>query len=264
MLTLTKHHGLGNDFLVAIEPPADLDLAIAARALCDRHTGIGADGLIVAVMPDDATGQRVRMVLHNADGGRAELSGNGLRCLGQALVDAGHGDGDGDGRIVVLTDAGEVVVDVGAEERRGLRDVRVGMGAVKVVRLEDRLASVDVGNPHLVLQVDDPPSVDLVALGAQHADVNLEIIRVDDERNVTMRVHERGVGITLACGTGSCAVAAATAAWGLTGTEVVVHNPGGALTVDVGDLDDVWLTGPAQRVAARIEVDMEEVLAAWR
>ena len=256
MLTLTKHHGLGNDFLVALDAPADLDASLLARALCDRHEGIGADGLIVA----SAGEGDVRMVLHNADGGRAELSGNGLRCLGQALVDARQ---QPEGRIDVLTDAGGVVVHVGPERRPGLRDVQVGMGAVKIVRIEDRVAAVDAGNPHLVLQVDDPATVDLVQLGAEHADVNVEVIRVDDRSNVTMRVHERGAGITQACGTGSCAVAAATLAWGLTDTRVVVHNPGGPLEVDASDLDDVWLTGPAQRIA-RVQVSIEEVIDAWR
>lgn len=257
MLTLTKHHGLGNDFLIALDAPADLDASLAARALCDRRRGIGADGLIVA---SEGEGGAVRMVLHNADGGRAELSGNGLRCLGQALVDAGRRP---EGRIDVLTDAGGVVLQVGTERRPALRDVRVGMGAVKVVRTEGGLASVDAGNPHLVLRVDDPAAIDLVQLGAEHADVNVEVIRVDDRTNVTMRVHERGAGITQACGTGSCAVAAATLAWGLTGERVTVHNPGGPLEVDVSDLDDVWLTGPAQRIA-RVEVSIEEVIDAWR
>jgi diaminopimelate epimerase len=256
MFTLTKHHGLGNDFLVALDAPDGLDLSLAARALCDRRLGVGADGLIVASAGEGG----VRMVLHNADGGRAELSGNGLRCLGQALVDAGS---RAEGPVEVLTDAGGVVVDVGPEQRPGLRHVRVGMGAVKVVGVEGARATVDAGNPHLVLQVDDPATVDLLALGAQHPDLNVEVIRVDDRTNVTMRVHERGAGITQACGTGSCAVAAATIAWGLTGERVVVHNPGGPLEVDARDPDDVWLTGPAQRVA-RVEVDIEEVMGAWR
>lgn len=260
MLTLTKHHGLGNDFLVALDAPADLDLRLLARALCDRRRGIGADGLIVASAGGDGPGDgRVRMVLHNADGGRAETSGNGLRCLGQALVDAGRPEG----RIGVLTDAGEVVLHVGPERGAGRRDVRVGMGPVKVVRAEATVASVDAGNPHLVLQVDDPADVDLVKLGTEHADVNVEVIRVDDRSNVTMRVHERGAGVTQACGTGSCAVAAATLAWGLTDPRLVVHNPGGPLQVDATDLDDVQLTGPAQRVA-RVEVRIEEVSSAWR
>lgn len=256
MLTLTKHHGLGNDFLVALDAPADLDASLLARALCDRREGIGADGLIVASVGEGD----VRMVLHNADGGRAELSGNGLRCLGQALVDAGRRP---EGRIDVLTDAGGVAVHVGPERRPGLRDVRVGMGAVKVVHLDEEQAAVDAGNPHLVLQVDDPAAVDLVQLGAEHAGVNVEVIRVDDRGNVTMRVHERGSGITQACGTGSCAIVAATIAWGLTDERVTVHNPGGALHVDATDLDDVQLTGPAQRIA-RVEVGIEEVMAAWR
>lgn len=258
-LELTKHHGLGNDFLVLLHRSSQIavDLPAVARALCDRRRGIGADGLIVALTTTDAD---ARMVLHNADGSRAEMSGNGIRCLAQAMADAGW---CGDERVVILTDAGARAVDVGPEVERGIRAPRVAMGAAKVTRLDDTDADVDVGNPHLVLRADDLAAIDLLALGAQHPDLNVEVIRVDDRANVTMRVHERGAGITEACGTGSCAVVAATVAWGLTGKRVVVHNPGGPLTVevDVEDVGDAWLSGPAQRIADRIDV---EVRAEWR
>jgi diaminopimelate epimerase len=131
------------------------------------------------------------------------------------------------------------------------------MGPALVKDLQDRRAEVDTGTPHLVLVVDDPATTDLEALGAEHPDVNVEIIRVDNQSHVTMRVHERGAGITQACGTGSCAIAAATRAWGRTGDRVTVHNPGGDLGVELeGDI--ALLTGPA------VYIGRVEVVDSWR
>jgi diaminopimelate epimerase len=255
VLVLTKHHGLGNDFLIVLDPPPGTDLPATARVVCDRHRGIGADGLIAAFRTGtDIGGADARMVLHNADGSRAEMSGNGIRCLAQAMVDAGWSD---EARpIAIVTDAGDHVAEVGPDNGNGERSVRVSMGPAKVVRSEGDLAVVDVGNPHLVLRVDDPAAVDLEAMGSEHADSNVEVIRVDDRSNITMRVYERGVGITQACGTGSCAAAAAAFAWGLTDARMVVHNPGGPLTVEIESGDHAWLTGPTTFVG-KIEVEIE-------
>jgi diaminopimelate epimerase len=126
------------------------------------------------------------------------------------------------------------------------------MGIAKVTDLEERRAEVDTGNPHLVLLVADPATEQLEELGAENPDVNVEVVRVDDVGHVTMRVHERGAGITQACGTGSCAIAAATRAWGLTGDRIVVHNPGGDLEVELRG-DTAFLTGPATYIG-RVEV----------
>jgi len=248
-LTLSKHHGLGNDFLVLLDPDdrhAELDLAKVAVALCHRTTGVGADGLI-RLAPD------LRMHLHNADGSRAEMSGNGIRCLAQAIVQAGLG-GRAGGDLEILTDAGARRITVVDDER-----FTVAMGTAKVLDLEERRAEVDTGNPHLVLLVADPAAEQLEALGAEHPDRNVEVVRVDDATTVTMRVHERGAGITSACGTGSCAIAAATRAWGLTGERVTVRNPGGDLDVELQG-DTARLTGPAVRIAT-IEVEVSD---RWR
>ena len=243
-LNLTKHHGLGNDFLVLLDTDDRYAAAheAMARALCDRRTGIGADGLL-------RLGPELRMHLHNADGSRAEMSGNGIRCLAQAIFDQGvHGGPE----VEILTDVGTKRVAT-----RFDGTYTVDMGAVKVIDVEDRRAEVDVGNPHLVLLVADPSAEQLEALGAENPDVNVEVVRVDDVGHVTMRVHERGAGITQACGTGSCAVAAATRAWGRTGDRVVVRNPGGDLEVELRG-DTAFLTGPAAYVG-RVEVS-----DAWR
>ena len=252
-LTLTKHHGLGNDFLVLLDghPAASpLDVAALARAACDRRRGIGADGLIVASPAGDDPEADVVMELRNADGGRAEMSGNGIRCLAQAVLDAGLAAGP---ELRVRTDAGVRHLSVAPEMRPGLRQVTVDMGPATVTVGEPGRASVDMGNPHLVLMVRDLADVDLDELGRRHPDVNVEVVAPGPQADsLDMLVHERGVGVTEACGTGSCAAAAAARVWGLVGDRVLVQNPGGPVTVDL-KADTVLLTGPAQYVG-RVEL----------
>ncbi|MEA3075597.1 MAG: diaminopimelate epimerase [Actinomycetota bacterium] len=236
-LVLTKHHGLGNDFLVLLDTDDAhaADQEAMAVALCDRHTGIGADGLI-------RLGPGLRMHLHNADGSRAEMSGNGVRCLAQAIIDNGvHGGPD----FEIQTDAGPRWVATNFNGK-----YTVDMGPARIVASDPtaRRAEVDTGNPHLVLADEGQ---DLLELGRQHPDVNVELVS-GEGFELTMRVHERGAGITRACGTGSCAAAAAAHDWGLVGTNVTVHNPGGDLEVELKD-ETVLLTGPAVFIA-RIEV----------
>lgn len=246
VLSLTKHHGLGNDFLVLIDADGDAPLtADLARALCDRHTGVGADGLIRATAgpaPADVTFE-----LCNADGSPAEMSGNGMRCMAQAVVDAGFASGP---RLSVATPAGVRSVSVEPETAPGLRQVRVDMGAAKA---EDHPSGtlVDMGNPHLVI-LDQDCSCELEALGRQHADRNVELITIRSRDEIGLRVWERGVGATQACGTGSCAAVAAARLWGMVDSRVTVHNPGGALVVEV-EGETMFLTGPTQFVA-RVEV----------
>jgi diaminopimelate epimerase len=235
-LILTKHHGLGNDFLVLLDTDDRYasETAALALALCDRHRGVGADGLI-------RLGPGLRMHLYNADGSRAEMSGNGIRCLAQAIVLNGvHGGPD----FKIETDIGPRWVGLGYNDT-----FTVDMGPARVMTSEPgRRADVDTGNPHLVLSDEGQ---DLLELGRQHADLNVELIRVDGF-DLVMRVHERGVGITQACGTGSVASAAAAHEWGLVGTTVTVHNPGGPVVVELKP-ETTLLTGPATFVA-RVEV----------
>jgi diaminopimelate epimerase len=242
VLTLTKHHALGNDFLVLLDAAGDTPLtAELARALCDRHTGVGADGLIrvtVGPAPADLTFE-----LRNADGSPAEMSGNGMRCVGQAVVDAGLAAGP---ELQVATVAGVRRVVVEPESAPGLRQVSVDMGPAQVTE-HDLGALVDMGNPHYVI-LDADGSLDLAMLGHAHPDLNVELIAIRGG-DIDLRVWERGVGATLACGTGSCAAAAAAVSWGLVGSTVVVHNPGGDLSVDVKE-ETVTLTGPTQFVAS--------------
>jgi diaminopimelate epimerase len=262
-LTLTKHHGLGNDFLVVFHPPSgdDDDLAQLARRVCDRRRGIGADGLLIGETEPEHS---ARMILFNADGSRAEMSGNGIRCFAQALA-MRRGD-----RLPttmrILSDAGTRVVEVTPTEDPVTVTAQTDMGEVADLAPPSAWATLgahpdrptahlDLGNPHTVVGVDDVDAVDLSALGAQVPHVNLEIIEPGPEPHaLTMRVHERGAGLTEACGTGACAAAVAAARWGMvpqSSREIVVHMPGGSarVTLDHPAPGRVTLTGPATYVA---------------
>jgi diaminopimelate epimerase len=258
VLHLSKHHGLGNDFLVLFDPPPGLDLGALAVRLCDRRTGIGADGLLIGT---DQAGVSARMRLHNADGSVAEISGNGIRCFVQAVA---RRLGE-DGPFLVATDAGERLVHILARDGATI-EASVPMGAVTALPEpagwaaigcdpHRPVAHVGLGNPHTVVGVDDVEVVDLVAIGSRVPDVNLEIIEPGPEPDaVTMRVHERGAGITLACGSGACASAWAALQWGLvagTAAEITVHMPGGDAKVQIHQPHhgEVTLVGPATLVA---------------
>lgn len=261
-MRLTKHHGLGNDFLVLLDDdgshPLDADVA---RALCDRRTGVGADGLIRAtpldVVADDAV---AAMDLRNADGSAAETSGNGIRCLGQALVLAGWADGP---TIPIRTDAGRRIVTLHDRSDRRTYTLSVEMGVARIggeatewaggpIR---RTLRVDVGNPHLVFDVDGHDDVDLVELGEgvnakEPGGANVHLLTGGAGDRIAIRTYERGVGPTLACGTGACAAAVAARAWGLVGAVVAVDQAGGTAAVTVGGDGAVVLRGPATLVAA--------------
>ena len=262
-LTLTKHHGLGNDFLVVFNPRID-DLSALARELCDRREGIGADGLLIG---ESAEGYAAQMVLFNADGSRAEISGNGIRCFAQALA---LRRGDFEGRHI-LTDAGERVVTLTTTDDPTVVEAAVDMGEVSVLAEPSNWAALacdsmrpvshlSVGNPHSVVAVDDVSEVDLLTLGQLVPHVNLEVVEPGPQSGaITMRVHERGAGITQACGTGACAAAWAASGWGLVAAdaeEIVVHMPGGSAKVRLHQPSRgrVTLVGPAKFVGT-ITVD---------
>ncbi len=267
-IVLTKHHGLGNDFLVldVAQPVGVGDWAERARHLCDRRLGVGADGLLLMTRVGD---RRLEMVLHNSDGSRAEMSGNGIRCLVQA---AHLADGSpSDAVYVVDTDAGPREVAVVGAPIGATLQLRVDMGTVADLPTPDGWESlqchpdrpvrhVSLGNPHSVVGVDDVDAVDLGDLGGRVPQVNLEIVEPGPEPDaITMRVHERGAGITMACGTGACAAAEAAKAWGLVPAslnEVLVHMEGGDARVGVDPTSRrVTLTGPSVFVA-RVSVHL--------
>jgi diaminopimelate epimerase len=258
MINLTKHHGLGNDFLVCDTSQVDGDAPWPqlARRWCDRRTGIGADGLLLLTFVGS---DELSMVLFNADGSRAEMSGNGVRCLAQAAYMAQ--DRHGAVEYTVHTDAGARLVTTVRIDDRTVR-ASVSMGEVTGIEAPHGWAEIgtdpvrpvlhlSVGNPHTVVGVDDVGVVDLVGLGTLIPQVNLEIVEPGPQSDaITMRVHERGAGITQACGTGACASAWAAAAWGLATPrdgEILVHMDGGDATVRLHEPmhGHVTLIGPA-------------------
>ena len=269
MMRVSKFDAWGNDFLVldvAQLRSAGVDeVAVVwpevSRAWCNRASGVGADGLLLLERIDDVN---ARMRLYNSDGSTAEMSGNGARCFAHALFrsDAARGE-----RVYCLhTDAGVREVTVGEQDSTSVV-ATVDMGEVSTIEAPANWAAigthpdrpvvhVSVGNPHTVVGVDDVDSVDIGQLGRQVPQVNLEIIAPGPGRNaITMRVHERGAGITQACGTGACASAWAALRWGLVSSttervEVTVHMLGGdaVVTLNAPEAGRVALTGPAQYV----------------
>jgi diaminopimelate epimerase len=271
-LHLAKLHATGNDFLVRLA----LDVGSAPLApetvarLCDRRLGIGADGLITIGPggPDsDCT-----MTLQNADGGPAEMSGNGIRCLAWVAARAGLGTHD---ELTVDTVAGRRVIALTRDANGIVVAADVDMGAVTLGE-EDVELVVDgteywddvayVGNPHLVCFVIDPSAVPValhgprIELDARFPNrTNVEFVRVHPPDVIDMRVWERGVGETLSCGTGACAAAAVAHNRGVVDNHVRVRVPGGELAVTLGDT--VRLGGPVVHVFD-VDVDVDtEVLA---
>ena len=254
-ITLTKHHGLGNDFLVLdlAQGRPEVPWPALARRWCDRRRGIGADGLLLLGIVDDA---ELAMQLLNADGSVAEMSGNGIRCLAQAAFLAQGRSAPVD--YVVHTDAGDRHVHVASVDGVTI-EASVEMGDVVLIDepvdwhrvgadTHRPVAHVSVGNPHSVVGVEDVAAVDLVAIGSVVPYVNLEIIEPGPEPHaITMRVHERGAGVTEACGTGACASAWVAVSWGLVAgsvEEVLVHMDGGDARVRLADAS-ATLIGPA-------------------
>ena len=264
-LPFAKGHGTGNDFVIVPDPGGDVDLtAEMVVALCDRHRGVGADGLLRVVRTTghvDTAGEAVGpawfMDFHNADGSRAEMCGNGVRVYARYLVESGLAAGP---RIPILTAAGPVVADVSSDS------VAVDMPVTTVYGQSSAVVSgvdyvgtiVTCGNPNLVCRVDEPAKLDLsrppqVDASAFPHGANVEFVgptETDGEvLRVRMRVVERGVGETLSCGSGACAVAAAVLAGEdrASGT-VTVETLGGPLTVTIADGRTV-LAGPAVIVA---------------
>jgi diaminopimelate epimerase len=233
-----------------------------ARALCDRHRGIGADGVMHVTA--GTNGADVTMLLRNADGSRAEISGNGIRCLAQAVVAAGIVAGP---ELKVSTDAGIRNLVVRHTEDPLVDWVSVEMGEAKLVdgdtdacNVDQGRRRVDMGNPHLVLLGPDPAGIAVTTLGPElesgyAGGMNVEFVALGPGRDeITMRVWERGVGETQACGSGACAAAVAVHGWGRVGPKVTVHQPGGPAEVDLTG-DQVVLSGPTQLIA-HIEVPL--------
>ncbi|HXR42196.1 MAG TPA: diaminopimelate epimerase [Acidothermaceae bacterium] len=254
-IAFVKGHGTRNDFVVLPDVDDELDLTPElVTALCDRRSGIGADGVLRVVRSPDNTWF---MDYRNADGSISETCGNGLRVFARYLVDSGLTQ---PGRLSIATRAGVVQVEVGTHG-----DVTVDMGAPQV--FDTSTAAIDgtkyeglhvsMGNPHLVCIIDAPvQTLDLTSIpdvddSVFPHGVNVEFVNLIDDAHAVMRVHERGVGETESCGSGACAVAAALAVrQNVTAGEWVLDVPGGQLRLAIdAHTGHVLLTGPAVLVA---------------
>jgi len=275
-LAFWKMHGLGNDFVVIEDLTEDLDLSPeAVQWFCDRNFGIGGDGVIL-VRPATVEGADYFMLYYNADGTTAEMCGNGVRCFAKYLVDAGV-VGPLTSRIIVQTLGGLKPVDVERAPDGTLSIATVDMGSPVLepamvpttlvgeqegapavdVELETelgqaRVTCVSMGNPHAVIVVDDVDGARVDELGPlvetdTHfpRKTNVEFVQLMGDDRVRLRVWERGVGETLACGTGACATVVALTLLGHLDREATVELPGGELFIRWAEDGSVYMSGPA-------------------
>ncbi|WP_166830764.1 diaminopimelate epimerase [Thalassoroseus pseudoceratinae] len=265
-MRFVKMHGAGNDYvyLDGFEHALPENLPDTARKISNRNTGIGSDGLIVVEPTWQADAQ---MRIWNADGSVAEMCGNGLRCVAKLLYETGHVRNE---EIHIATDAGIRVAWPEVQNGRVER-VRVSIGEpqltadhlpnaeeLETLQTDSRLhviSAVSMGNPHCVVFTDELSDELVQELGPQIEQhrlfpqrTNVEFVRVLSSTEVQVRVWERGVGETQACGTGACAVAVAGALSGQTDRQVRCFLPGGVLDIDWTDDGDVHLTGPAAEI----------------
>jgi diaminopimelate epimerase len=272
-MEFTKLEGTGNDFVVIDARKLDHDWNAVARAICDRHFGVGGDGMILAAASQSAD---IRMRIFNADGSEAEMSGNGMRCLVKYAVDSGIVSPRGD-EFDVETGAGVLRVRITAERGR-VTSVRESMGPPRLDPREIPVAieapppitnfeieaagrpvtftAVSMGNPHAVYFQDHPveayplhevgPAVEHHRLFPNRT--NFEVVRVTAPGRAEMRVWERGVGETLSCGSGASATMVAARLLGLADGTLELRVPGGTLQLEWDGEGDVMLTGPVAEV----------------
>jgi diaminopimelate epimerase len=245
-----KASACGNDFLIVEGIHAPEDLYQFSKRICDRHNGVGADGVEWLFPTNDAD---VRARLINADGSEAEISGNGTRCVAASLVNEGKA-----GKLAIRTGAGIKHCELLARNENTFQ-FEMDMGepqvgddfSIKLAFGQAHGTPVSMGNPHFVVFVKDfSPSwqAEGAEIGRHHDfkhGINVEFVRVKSRNDIEVRFYERGVGETQSSGTGSCASAAASIASGRTNSPVNVHAPGGTQVVRWTG-DRVFLRGPAQ------------------
>ncbi|HEY4275364.1 MAG TPA: diaminopimelate epimerase [Rhizomicrobium sp.] len=265
MTPFRKMQGLGNDFVVfdARKNPVPMP-ASRAKAIADRHFGVGCDTLVL-ITPGQGDLDAI-LRFFNADGGEVESCGNATRCVARLLMDeSGHSSVrlGSKGGLLVCEDAGQglVRVDLGVpgldwKDMPVTHAVDTNQFSIPLDQTEVSAAAVLMGNPHCVLFVEDAERAPVTEQGPKletHAffptRINVEFAQVKDPGHIRMRVWERGVGVTLACGTGACATAVAAARRGLTGRKVEVELDGGKLQLEWRQSDDhVLMTGPGVTV----------------
>jgi diaminopimelate epimerase len=254
-----KSHGLGNDYIVI--DPARVPFAVtpeAVRLICDRHRGVGSDGILLVAAADGADfGLRI----FNPDGSEAEKSGNGSRIFAKFLRDHGYTNKD---RFTLDTPGGRVTCALEHEDGR-VAQVTVDMGmprfdALDSIEVDGRrleVTSVSMGNPHCVVIVPDLAKIDVHALGpkierhpAFPKRTNVQFAEIVSRSEVRILIWERGAGYTLASGSSSCAVAAACQRRGLTDRDVTVSMPGGQLAITIADDGEIRMRGPVEEICA--------------
>lgn len=276
-MDFVKMHGLGNDFVIMDllreemgDKPGDRSLPDFARWICDRHFGVGADGLVL-LLPSGLAD--VRMRIFNPDGSEAQMCGNAIRCVAKYVYMCNILPGATSIRVETL--AGIIVPEVIVQDGV-VQGVRVDMGrprlapreipviapGERVVGMEAgfggrnfAITCVSMGNPHCVIFGDDPDSIDVASLGPVIENdpmfpekTNVEFAQALHDGRIKMRVWERGAGLTLACGTGACATVVAGALMGIAPRETDVDLPGGRLHINWAGDDHVYMTGPAEFV----------------
>lgn len=275
-ISFVKMHGLGNDYLIidSAPPVSRSQFSRMARHICDRHSGIGADGILLF---QNRIQNRFGMIIYNSDGSSAEMCGNGIRCLARFIYETGYSrelcqeirTPAGIVRTQIIKTgspekAFEICVDMGVPEFLARRiPMRFNKPAcinesIKIGKQVFRITAVSVGNPHAVVFVSEFPvdwiqNAQLIA-GSRlfPKGVNVEFACLAGSANnryMHLRVWERGAGATLACGTGACAATAAALINGYTGRKVPVFLPGGRLVVEwAKQSNHLFLTGPAKRI----------------
>lgn len=268
--SFSKWHGLGNDFVIVNGFKEKIEnYKQMAIEVCDRHLGVGADGLVV-ILPSEIADFHMR--IFNADGSEAEMCGNVTRCIARYVYEYGLTNKE---KITLETKAGIIKPELIFIDGM-LSTIRVDMGEPRLQRSEIPMIGdgekvinellvteksdyyitcVSMGNPHCILFVDDISDVDLSTIGpmietnsAFPKKTNVEFVQVINKQRVRMRVWERGAGITMACGTGACATVVAAVLNGKTDRHAVVELDGGELLIEWGLDNHVYMSGPAIEV----------------
>jgi len=277
MVRFTKMEGLGNDYIyinnLGLEVSEDRLPALSV-AVAERHFGVGSDGLIV-ILPPSTPDHDFRFRMFNADGSEGEMCGNGIRCFARYCYDRGLTTKT---RFPVETLAGTIIPEILLGDAQQVVGVRVDMGMprlkrslipmagdeaetvinhpIEIAGTTYKVTAVSMGNPHVMVYVDDVDAVDLAAVGPQlerhplfPRRTNVHFVQVLGPAELKMRTWERGSGITLACGTGASAVLVASHLLGHAGRKALIHLPGGDLTIEWDEASGhVFKTGPATYV----------------
>lgn len=277
-LSFVKYHGLGNDFILVDNrhSPEPIVTPEQAEKLCDRHFGIGADGVIFALPGQDGTDYTMR--IYNSDGSEPEMCGNGIRCMARFLGDLEGAEAKSSYTVHTLAGLitpklesnGQITVDMGQPRLAPAQipTTLVGGGDSVVAQRLDvdgqvwSVTCVSMGNPHCMTFVEDVATIDLEKIGplfehhvAFPQRTNTEFVEVVSRNYLKMRVWERGAGITLACGTGACATLVAAVLNDKADRICTIELPGGPLKIEWASDDRIFMTGPAERVfAGQVEI----------